>query len=129
MSARTKARKRALDILFQADVRGEDVAMTLAAESNATQVRITVSDNGTGMTRQESEKMFDPFFTTRKTGTGLGLAVSHQIIEQLGGTFEVVTAPGAGTGHDIRAPRLVPDPAQCETSSGSMGLHSVRGRS
>jgi two-component system sensor histidine kinase HydH len=75
----------------------EGGVVSLGTSSDATQVRITVSDNGKGMTEQESEKMFDPFFTTRKTGTGLGLAISHQIIEQLGGTFEVVTAPGEGT--------------------------------
>ena len=49
------------------------------------------------MTEQECEKMFDPFFTTRKSGTGLGLAVSHQIIEQHQGVIEVETAKGQGT--------------------------------
>jgi len=71
--------------------------VSLAASSDSTQIRLTVSDSGRGMSQQESEKMFDPFFTTRKAGTGLGLAISHQIVEQLGGTFEVVTAPDAGT--------------------------------
>jgi two-component system sensor histidine kinase HydH len=60
-------------------------------------VRIIVSDTGDGMTEQECERMFDPFFTTRKSGTGLGLAVSHQIIEQHQGVFEVDTAKGRGT--------------------------------
>ena len=49
------------------------------------------------MTEQERESMFDPFFTTRKTGTGLGLAVSHQLMEQLKGFFEVKTEQGKGT--------------------------------
>ena len=57
------------------------------------------------MTEQEREKMFDPFFTTRKTGTGLGLAVSHQIIEQHGGTLEVKTAWGEGTTVTIILPK------------------------
>jgi two-component system sensor histidine kinase HydH len=78
--------------------------VSLAASSDATQVRITVSDNGKGMTEKESEKMFDPFFTTRRTGTGLGLAISHQIIEQLGGTFEVVTTPDEGTAVTVVLP-------------------------
>jgi two-component system sensor histidine kinase HydH len=56
------------------------------------------------MTEKESEKMFDPFFTTRRTGTGLGLAISHQIIEQLGGTFEVVTTPDEGTAVTVVLP-------------------------
>jgi two-component system sensor histidine kinase HydH len=71
--------------------------VSLSTKNGTEQIRITVSDSGKGMTEQESEKMFDPFFTTRKTGTGLGLAVSHQIMEQLGGTFEVITSPETGT--------------------------------
>jgi len=78
--------------------------ISLEITSDKEQVRITVSDNGKGMTDQESEKMFDPFFTTRKSGTGLGLAISHQIIEQLGGTFEVVTAAEAGTAVTVVLP-------------------------
>jgi two-component system sensor histidine kinase HydH len=78
--------------------------ISLDTTSDKAQVRITVSDNGKGMNEQESEKMFDPFFTTRKTGTGLGLAISHQIIEQLGGTFEVVTAAEAGTAVTVVLP-------------------------
>jgi two-component system, NtrC family, sensor histidine kinase HydH len=60
-------------------------------------VRITVADTGSGMTEQEKEKMFDPFFTTGKTGTGLGLAVSHQIVEQHRGFFEIESVPGERT--------------------------------
>lgn len=78
--------------------------VSLSAESDTKQLQITVSDNGKGMTEQEREKMFDPFFTTRKTGTGLGLAVSHQIMEQLGGTFEVVTSPDTGTAVSVVLP-------------------------
>ncbi len=79
--------------------------ISLSASEDAHHVRITVSDNGIGMTGQEREKMFDPFFTTRKTGTGLGLAVSHQIIEQHNGTFEVDTVPGEGTTVTIILPK------------------------
>jgi two-component system sensor histidine kinase HydH len=78
--------------------------VSLATSGDDKNLRITVADSGHGMTEQEREKMFDPFFTTRKTGTGLGLAVSHQIMEQLGGTFEVVTAPQAGTAVTVVLP-------------------------
>ncbi len=60
-------------------------------------VGITVIDSGSGMSREEREKMFDPFFTTRKAGTGLGLAICHQIVEQHNGTFEIRSRPGKGT--------------------------------
>ncbi len=68
-------------------------------------VRISVSDTGGGMSEQEKEKMFDPFFTTKKTGTGLGLAVSHQIVEQHRGVFEVESAPERGTTITVILPK------------------------
>lgn len=52
---------------------GQDGKITLAAVVIKENIRITVSDTGKGMTEKEVEKMFDPFFTTRKTGTGLAL--------------------------------------------------------
>jgi two-component system sensor histidine kinase HydH len=67
-------------------------------------VRIQVRDNGQGMDKEEQERMFDPFFTTRKKGTGLGLAVSHQIIEQHDGCFEVQSTPEKGTAITIILP-------------------------
>jgi two-component system sensor histidine kinase HydH len=67
-------------------------------------VRIWVKDTGTGMSKDELEKMFDPFYTTRKSGTGLGLAVSHQIVEQHHGRFEVASDPEEGTRIDIMLP-------------------------
>lgn len=66
---------------------------------------ITVSDNGCGMSEEVRQKMFDPFFTTIRSGTGLGLAVSHQIIEQHNGTFEVHTEPNSGTTISISLPK------------------------
>ena len=68
-------------------------------------VNITVTDNGCGMSDEIREKMFDPFFTTQRSGTGLGLAVSHQIIEQHGGTFDVQTEAGTGTSISMRLPK------------------------
>ncbi len=71
--------------------------ISIAGSEDDHHVRVIVSDTGDGMTEKECEKMFDPFFTTRKSGTGLGLAVSHQIIEQHHGVIEVETAKGQGT--------------------------------
>ena len=79
--------------------------VTLGAWQDDQTVRIQVRDNGRGMGMEEKERMFDPFFTTRKKGTGLGLAVSHQIIEQHDGRFEVRTAPDKGTTITIILPK------------------------
>ena len=71
--------------------------ISLGCSEDEHHIRISVADTGCGMSEEEREKMFDPFFTTTRTGTGLGLAVSHQIVEQHHGTFEVVTKKGHGT--------------------------------
>ncbi len=82
---------------------GGEISLTCSEDEHY--IRITVSDTGKGMNEHEREKMFDPFFTTGKTGTGLGLAVSHQIIEQHQGVFEVETASGKGTAVTLVLPK------------------------
>lgn len=79
--------------------------INLSATEDSHNIRIAVTDTGHGMPEKDREKMFDPFFTTGKTGTGLGLAVSHQIIEQHHGTFDVITAPDKGTTITIILPK------------------------
>ncbi|MBU1418651.1 MAG: PAS domain-containing protein [Proteobacteria bacterium] len=69
----------------------------LTAYEHDAGVQIEVSDSGHGMTEEELERLFDPFFSTRKDGTGLGLAVSHQIVEQHNGRIEVESKLSQGT--------------------------------
>ncbi|MBK5297213.1 MAG: hypothetical protein JJE40_08650 [Vicinamibacteria bacterium] len=60
-------------------------------------VRLRVSDQGTGITPEHLSQVFEPYFTTRRTGTGLGLPIARNIVEGLGGTIGVATAPGRTT--------------------------------
>lgn len=69
-------------------------------------VEITVSDTGTGIPSDIIEKIFDPFFTTRDSGTGLGLAVVHRIIEGHHGKIEVKSKKGEGTSFRIILPKV-----------------------
>ncbi|MCG8423500.1 MAG: ATP-binding protein [Proteobacteria bacterium] len=70
-------------------------------------VRITVTDNGIGMTEEVKAHLFEPFFTTRAQGkgTGLGLATCYGIIKQARGRIEVDSAPGHGTEFRVYLPR------------------------
>ena len=69
-------------------------------------VWIEVKDNGSGIAPETLEKIFDPFFTTKDpgTGTGLGLSVSQNIIQQHGGTITVQSTVGVGTTFKITLP-------------------------
>jgi two-component system nitrogen regulation sensor histidine kinase GlnL len=58
---------------------------------------VELSDEGIGIAPEVQQKLFTPFFTTKAKGSGLGLAVSHKIIEEHGGRFVIKTIPGQGT--------------------------------
>ncbi|MCX8116309.1 MAG: ATP-binding protein [Desulfobacterota bacterium] len=60
-------------------------------------VKITIADTGVGISPQEKEKIFDPFYTTKEGGTGLGLSIVHKIIENHQGIIRVESEPGRGT--------------------------------
>jgi signal transduction histidine kinase len=60
-------------------------------------VSITVSDHGTGIAPEDMAHIFDPYFTTRRAGTGLGLPIAKNIVEGLGGTITVSSRAGQGT--------------------------------
>ncbi len=79
--------------------------VVLGAARRGKDTVLWVADNGRGLPLEDKERMFDPFFTTKKTGTGLGLAVVHQIIAQHGASLEVETAPGRGCSFTIIFPQ------------------------
>ena len=66
--------------------------------------RIEVSDNGPGIAEEITEKIFQPFFTTKEEGTGLGLSIAARIIEEHGGRLEVDSTQGQGTTFRILLP-------------------------
>jgi signal transduction histidine kinase len=67
-------------------------------------ISIEVRDRGVGIAADDLARVFDPFFTTRRTGTGLGLAITRRIIEGLGGTIAVTSRPEQGTDVRIELP-------------------------
>lgn len=69
-------------------------------------LRVTITDTGEGMRPETLKKIWEPFYTTKTGGTGLGLSVSHKIIREHGGDVEVQSEPGRGTTFIIRFPSL-----------------------
>ena len=82
-----------------------DGSIELGTKEEEESIRIWIEDTGKGMTTEERSKMFDPFFTTRKEGTGLGLAVVQQIVEQHNGRIDVESAEGQGTLISVLLPK------------------------
>jgi PAS domain S-box-containing protein len=72
-------------------------------------LRVEIVDTGSGMPAGAMDRIFTPFFTTKENGTGLGLALTHKIIEDHGGSIMVSSTLGAGTTFRILLP-LVPTP-------------------
>ena len=68
-------------------------------------VRVTIRDAGRGMTPEVKARLFEPFYTTRADGTGLGLPMARRIARAHGGEIEVESVPGAGTTVVVRLPR------------------------
>jgi signal transduction histidine kinase len=65
---------------------------------------IRISDSGKGISENDLPKIFDPYFTTKSSGTGLGLPIAHNIVEAMGGGMEVSSRPGKGTTFRITIP-------------------------
>jgi signal transduction histidine kinase len=69
-----------------------------------TYARVTIADQGQGMDKSTLDRIFEPFFSTKKRGTGLGLAIVKQIVEQHGGKIDVESEPEKGTRFIIELP-------------------------
>ena len=73
--------------------------ITISTSRDQNYIRIAVTDSGKGMTYDQIQKIFDPFYTTKQAGkgTGLGLSVSLSIVRSMGGSIDVQSLPGAGS--------------------------------
>ncbi len=74
------------------------------AESNKEEIKITISDTGTGISQENLSKIFNPFFTTKNSGTGLGLSLVHQIIGFHKGKINISSKIGEGTEVTLKFP-------------------------
>jgi len=80
--------------------------LTVSTKRTHTRIVIVVQDSGAGIDPVIMNKIFDPFFTTKEVGegTGLGLAVTYSLVQQMGGSIEVESEPGKGAAFTISLP-------------------------
>jgi signal transduction histidine kinase len=85
-------------------------AVTVRTRSNGNgHVIVSIKDRGVGIAPEDMARIFDPYFTTRRAGTGLGLPISKNIIEGMGGTLAVSSERGVGTEIRIDLPLNPPE--------------------
>jgi signal transduction histidine kinase len=95
---------------IQAVDSGAQIAIRTRFLEDSQAIQYEVSDNGPGIPESIRGKIFDPFFTTKPlgVGTGLGLWISYNIVEQHGGTIDLTTEPGQGTKFTVTLPIQLP---------------------
>ena len=70
-----------------------------------TEVQINISDNGSGVSKENQDKIFEPKFTTKSSGMGLGLAMVKNIVETYKGNITFVTQENTGTTFSVLFPK------------------------
>lgn len=84
---------------------GQKSRIEISAEPQDGHVNLLVKDNGPGIPAESLKQIFEPFYTTKEQGTGLGLYVTRQLVEKNRGKITVTSKPGGGTGFLLRFPR------------------------
>ncbi len=101
------------------DAMPEGGTLTLRTRDRGEQVRLEVTDTGVGLTPEECERIFTPYYTTKKHGTGLGLAVVQSIVSDHHGSISVVSERGQGTTFIIDLPKRASDSAAMSVQTGA----------
>ena len=99
----------------------QNTEVTVSAARDDTRIRIAIKDQGIGMDQKEVKQIFQKFYRTKKAeesgevGTGIGLSIVQQIVEQHGGRIDVTSQPGQGSCFTL----VMPAPARAPLTTAS----------
>ena len=107
LSADSELLHRALSnlVLNAMDAMPKGGTLTLSAKPHGDQVELRVADTGEGLTPEECERLFTPYYTTKQHGTGLGLAIVQSVVADHAGAIAVQSRPGGGAIFVITLPK------------------------
>jgi signal transduction histidine kinase len=91
------------------DASPQSIQVTISAAMISNELVITIMDCGPGINRETLEHIFEPFYTTKSAGTGLGMPIAKKIIEEHGGSLAITTRKGVGTEATVRLPNCRKD--------------------
>jgi signal transduction histidine kinase len=80
--------------------------LRISIRESAGFVELTVADTGEGVRPNDLPKVFEPYFTTKKAGVGLGLAIAKRVVEAHGGSIKMTSSPGKGTSVGVKIPHV-----------------------
>ena len=96
---------------WQAIPKNRKPRIGLTLESHNNYARLCISDNGAGIPPEMAKQVFQPRFTTKSSGMGLGLAMCKEMVEQMNGKIWFESEPGAGTTFFIELPKITDIPS------------------
>jgi signal transduction histidine kinase len=95
-------------VLNAVDATAKGGRIELSARQDGGAVEVVVADDGPGIAAEHAGRLFQPYFTTKKNGTGLGLFVSRKLVSDHGGRIDFEPRPGGGTAFRVRLPAVTP---------------------
>jgi two-component system, NtrC family, nitrogen regulation sensor histidine kinase NtrY len=108
-------------VLNAMDAMPQAGTLILRTRQDGNQTFVEISDTGAGLTPEECERLFTPYYTSKQHGTGLGLAIVQSVISDHGGTVSVQSKPGHGTTFRIELPRNL-DKLHTQAEAGAQAL-------
>src|SRR5207245_5153541 len=91
-------------VLNAIDATDKGGRIELTVERYAAELEVRVRDDGAGIASEHAHRVFQPYFTTKKHGTGLGLFVTRKLVADQGGSVDFSSTPGQGTAFRVRLP-------------------------